>query len=138
MGNVIEMLKDEQVVLSSENDSLILTTKRVRYKSEVWGSSELASMTLNSVASCVYKTKSYPIILIMAAIVVVYALAEHGRIAPYLFFISVILIAIYFATRQAVLLISSDGGEAIVAPVKGMGQEKITKFVDALENEKLK
>ena len=138
MGNVIEMLKDEQVVLSSENDALILTTERVRYKSEVWGSSELVSMTLNSVASCVYKTKSYPIILILAAIVIVVAFAERGDITAYLVILSVILVVAYFLTRQAVLSISSNGGEAIVAPVKGMSQERITKFIDALENEKLK
>jgi hypothetical protein len=138
MGNVIEMLKDEQVVLSSENDALILTTKRVRYKSEVWGSTDLVSMTLNSVASCVYKTKSYPIILILAAIAFILAIAEHRDMAIYLVFLSVILIVAYFMTRQAVLLISSNGGEAIVAPVKGMSQERITKFIDALENEKLK
>jgi hypothetical protein len=138
MGNAIEMLQNEQVVLSSENDALVLTTKRVRYKSEVWGSTELVSMTLNSVASCVYKTKSYPIILILAAIVFAFAFVGPSRSAPIIIFFVVILVVAYFLTRQAVLSISSNGGESIVAPVKGMGQDKITKFIDAVENQKLK
>ena len=138
MSKSIELLVDEQIVLSSDNDALILTTKRVRYQSTVWGSSELVSITLGSVASCGFETKSYPITLILAAILLVVAFVQRGSIAEYLVLLSVVFIIAYFLTRRAVLSISSNGGQSIVVPTKGMNQDSITKFIDALEKQKLK
>ena len=137
MSNEIGLLADEQIVLSADNDVLILTSKRVRYRSTLWGRSDLVSITLDSVASCGLTTRSYPIALIIAAALLVIAFIERNDAATYLVLLSVILVVAYFLTRRAVLSISSNGGQAILVPTKGMSPDSITKFIDALEKQKL-
>lgn len=137
VSNAVELVRDEQVIMTSDNDALVLTSERVRYKSKVWGYSEFTSITLASVASCGIKTKSHPILLILAAALFVFAFAERN-LQLYLILFSMILVIAYFMTRRAVLSISSNGGESIVVPIKNMKLEVVTRFVDALEDQKLK
>jgi hypothetical protein len=138
MSKTIELLPDEQVVLSSDNDALILTNKRVRYNSTVWGSSCFVSITLHSVASCGFVTKSYPAILILAALSLIAAFVQHGQSTTLFVILAIAFIVAYVLTRRAVMAISSNGGETILVPTKGMNQDSLTKFIDALEKHKLR
>jgi len=61
MSKAVELVPGEQVVLRSDEDTLVLTTKRVRYDAVVLGRSKFISITLDSVASCGLATRSYPL-----------------------------------------------------------------------------
>jgi hypothetical protein len=128
----------QQIVKTSENGILTLTTKRVRYDSIVWGQSNLISITLGSVASCGLVTKSYPLLLILSAIALVVSFTQQSRALPLLILIAAVLFAAYFFTRRSVISVASNGGGAILTPTKGMKREDIISFIDAVEREKLK
>jgi hypothetical protein len=138
MSNKIALIPGEEVVTSSDNDVLVLTTKRVRYDSVVWGRSNLISITLDSVASCGLITKSFPLLLIFAALAVVAAFTQRGGAIGGLLFVAVVLIVAYFFTRKSVISVSSNGGQTIFVPTKGMPRDRIIGFIEAVEREKLK
>ena len=138
MSNKIALIPGEQIVTSSDNDVLVLTTKRVRYDSVVWGKSNLISITLDAVASCGLITRSFPLLLILAAITVVGAFTQRGDAIVGLLFVAVVLVVAYFFTRKAVISVASNGGQTILVPTKGMNRDAIVGFIEAVEREKLK
>jgi hypothetical protein len=126
--------------MTSDKDILTLTTKRVRYNSEITGASSFISITLDSVASCGATTRSYPLLLILAAIVAVAAIVQHNdsQTMMMLFVVAAVLVIIYYASRRAVISIASKGGHTIALPAKGMSRESVIDFLEAIEREKLK
>lgn len=138
MSNTITLLPGEQIVTTSKNGILTLTTKRVRYDSVVWGKSNLISITLNSVASCGLVTKSFPFLLILGAIAFMASFTQHGESFWVMFAIATVIVVSYFFTRRAVISVASNGGEAILVPTQGMKREAIISFIEAVEREKLK
>ncbi|MDO8789193.1 MAG: hypothetical protein Q7J42_14070 [Sulfuritalea sp.] len=138
MSNKIALLPGEHVVMSSDNDILILTNKRVRYDSVVWGQSNLIGITLSSVASCGLVTKSFPFLLIFAVFALLVAFNQSGGPQWGLLLAAAVLVVAYFVTRKAVISVASKGGQEILVPTKGMNREAILGFIEAVEREKLK
>ena len=141
---------DEKDVMSSGDDTLKLTTKRVRAEFVDSGTSSYVSITLGSVSSCGLITKSYPVLLIIGVLVMVVGLTFSGNTPifpidttfefPFLVPVAIALICIvaYFITRRAFITICSNGGKSIEVVAKGMSRGSIIEFLDAVENEKLK
>jgi len=138
MSHKIALLPDEQVVTNFDNGNLILTTKRVRYDSVLLGKSNFISITLGSLASCGLVTRSFPILLLLGAIGLIGALLLRDIERFMSFAIASIMVVAYFLSRQAVLSIASNGGQAILVPTKGIKRDSIIGFIEAVENEKLK
>lgn len=138
MSSKINLLPGEKIVTSSDNGILILTTKRVRYDSVVWGKSHLVSITLSSVASCGLATMSFPVLLLLAAIAAGYAIVLQGDAFALSLGASIVGVVTYFLTRRVVISIASNGGQNIMVPIKGMKREAAVGFIDAVEAEKLK
>ena len=138
MSNKIALLPGEQVVLSSDNDVLTLTNKRVRYDSVVWGQSNLIGITLDSIASCGLMTKSHPFLLVLAVVTVLAGVNQGSSSMLSLIFVAAIFVIVYFVTRKAVISVASNGGQKILVPTKGMSREATMKFIEAIEREKIK
>lgn len=150
MGNSIALLENEEIVktLGNKDNTLTLTTKRVRDDFVVWGRTAINSITLDSIASCGAITKSYPFLLILgilsllaSAFVVyngdLYYNSTRQQVAS-LIVVGIILIVLYFFTRKSTISISSNGGRVIDFPTKGINRKDIELFINTLENEKLK
>jgi len=103
----------------------------------VLGSSQLISITLDSVASCGLVTKSYPLLIVLAALSLGGAIFGGDGSASF-FFLAIVFGVAYFFTRKAVISVTSDGGKAIQAPVKNMSKETIVEFLDSIEREKFR
>ena len=138
MSNKIALLPGENVVTSSDNDVLTITSKRVRYDFVVWGRSNLISITLGSVASCGLVTRSFPLLLILAAIAFLGAFTQRGDALWLLIGAAIVLVVAYFLTRRAVISVASNGGQSILVPTKGMKRDAVVAFIEAVEREKLK
>lgn len=137
MSRKTTLLPGEEVVMSSDKDVLTLTTQRVRYQSTALGRSTRIGITLDSVASCGLVTKSFPIILLLAAITLIGAFVEDD--AQGLLLLATALLGIaYLATRRSVISIASNGGDTILVPVQGMSHSSSVEFLEAVEREKLK
>ena len=132
------LLPGEKKILSSDEDTLVLTNKRIRYDSIETGQSNLVSMTLDSVASCGLITKSNPIILIAAAVIFLFGMMDgDDEIITVSAIVGLVLVIIFFNTKKAVLSIASNGGSEIVVSVKDMPREEVIKFINSIEREKL-
>lgn len=137
MGNGIEMLPGERVVLSSDEDILVLTNLRVRFSERASGSEQVVSITLDSVASVGLASSSSPILLILAAIAAVAGFAAGEQLLMVMLVAAAILVAAYFLTRKKVISIASSGGRQILAPATGLGMDACMKFINGVEREKL-
>jgi hypothetical protein len=129
----------ESTVLEAFNGTLVLTTHRVRLDNRSSGESQLISMTLDAVASSGVVTRSSPWLLVLAlafGVAAIIGAKEGGTIAPVLFFTGALCVVAYFATRRAILAISS-AGETIAVPIRGAALERLVAFVNALEQAKL-
>lgn len=132
-------LAGERTLQTSDNGVLALTNYRVKYDAKTKGASKFVTISLDAVASCGLVTKSYPILLIIAAISAIAAIIqrENGGLGV-LVFVALCFVGAYFVTRTGVITISSKGGEHIDVPAKGMKPEIIRTFVEAVVEAKLK
>jgi Na+-transporting methylmalonyl-CoA/oxaloacetate decarboxylase gamma subunit len=131
----MKLLQGEQMLMESSGKVLTLTTARVRYEATERGRSKVVSMTLDAVASCGLATRSFPVLLALAAFsaVVGVAFVFRGSDGSFLFFLAAIVLGVaYLLTRTAVLEVSS-AGESIMVPTKGMSRDTLMEFVDAVD-----
>jgi hypothetical protein len=131
-----ELLPNEKIL--SNRRGLTLTTHRIRYQSEVWGSSQIKSIMLEELASCVVTRSSNPVLLVLAALcfLVGIIIATNNRdAAPPLIgalVLASVLVGIYFATRQQILLLES-GGTTITATVEVANMIELRGLIDEIE-----
>ena len=129
-----KLLTEERVLMSSDKNILTLTNFRVRLNQTATGASKFITITLDCVASYGLVTKARPLLLIIAAICALIGITQNKDDVRYILLLgAAILVVIYFVTRSAVIAISSNGGERIAAPVKGMSRENILEFLEAVE-----
>ena len=128
---------NEQVLLGSPGGGLILTTHRVRYEEQGGGGGTFISIMLDEIASCTVIRVQHPILLVIAAISVLLGVAiwivdsrPDGAVVGII--IGLVLIGIYFATRQQVLALASAGATIRVNTI-GMKADVVTDFVDQVE-----
>ena len=133
----LQLLPDERVMLRSDQDILLLTNKRVRYSSVTTGQTMRIGITLDSVASCAIIAKSHIIYLILGGLAGSGAVNADDTLRIGLFLAAVALVAAFFLTRKSMLSISSNGGDKINVPIKGMSADSVNEFLEAIEREKL-
>ncbi len=134
-----KLLPGEKVLMTSDKKILTLTNYRVRFDQAATGASNYISICLDCVASCGLVTRSRPLLLVIAAIVGIVGIAQNSNdLKAWSIIAAMILVGVYFITRKAVIAISSNGGEQIMAPVKGMSRDAIIEFLEALDDARLK
>lgn len=131
-----EFLPNEKIL--SNRKGLTLTTHRIRYQSEVWGSSQIKSIMLEELASCVVTRSSNPVLLVLAALCflvgIVFSLNNRDA-APLLIgaiVLASVLVVVYMTTRQQVLLLES-GGTTISASVEVANMIELRGMIDEIE-----
>lgn len=132
-----DLLDGERVIMESDAGLLTLTNYRVRFDVSTASASRYLTITLNSVASAGVVTRSYPILLGLAALAAIGSLTQHADDRAMLIVFAVLLGVAYVLSRRALLTISSHGGEAIRVPARAMGRAAIVEFVDALDGAKV-
>ncbi|WP_456440567.1 hypothetical protein [Caldithrix abyssi] len=93
---------------------------------------------MDSVSSCGLETKSYPLFLVLAfiSLVGVFVIEDDGKIFAFVLFI--LFLSIYFLSRKAFFVISSNGGQNILLPAYAMSRNALIEFLETVENEKIK
>lgn len=132
------MLVDEKVVMSSQDDSLVLTNLRVMLEQKTKAKSTYRSIPLDQVSICVLDTRTYPVLLVLAAVAVlaVFVAPEVAqRVGAGL--LAVGLVAAYLLTRNGQIQIFASAGESIAVPTKGLQHDQIKSFLEAVEMQRL-
>jgi hypothetical protein len=134
----MELLPGERTVSESSDETVLLTTHRVRLDR---GTREFVTITLHQVASCSIGTRSHPILLVLAAVVWLGAFQVAGeRMGTIPFLIGgiagALIVLLYVLSREQNIVIAS-AGESIRIKTRGMSREACVQFVDDLERAKL-
>jgi hypothetical protein len=131
---------DEKVLVESDNQTLILTTHRLRYdaigRGGGWADrTELVSIMLEELSSCAITRTSYPLLLLLALVGLVLAiLVEDGTIVG--FALTVLFAGGFFLSQRQVLLLTSSGGGRIQINTGSMSLQAVRDFVDEIEKAK--
>jgi hypothetical protein len=132
------LMPNESVLLETEQKILILTTHRIRYQSEAFGSAEIRSIMLDELASCVMVQTSHIILLILAGIcllggIVVTTSGPRNEGALMIgVLLAVVLVIAYFASRRQILMLASSG-TTITVNTQGMKLDWAKQFIEQTE-----
>lgn len=130
------LLAGESLILSSDDDQLVLTNYRVKYEVVSRSSSSYKCIPIDKVAACVLNTRSYPVLLILAAITLlaIFMAPEAAQRAG-AGITALILVALYFGTRKGQIEVFSDAGKSIAIPTKGLSHEQVKRFLEAVADQ---
>lgn len=130
----MKLLPNEEKLITSNADKIILTNHRIQMTDSVWGQSFTVSIFLEDISSIEIKYKSNILLIILGVICVLggfymagQSRGSEGMIAGLV--LGGIFFAIWWFTRKHIISISSDGGSSLNFMVQGMGDEKINDFV---------
>ena len=134
----MELLPGERKVSEASNGTVVLTSHRIRLDR---GTHDFASICLDQIASCSIATRSYPILLLLAAVVWLAAFQFAGeRITTILFLSGAVLGAIvvlaYILSRQQAITIATCG-KSLRLQTRGMSRAACVQFIDDLERARL-
>jgi hypothetical protein len=132
-------LPGEELVAQSHDKTLTVTNYRVRYQAGSGGNTRYASIMHDAVSSCSMTSTSQPMLLVLGLIAMGIGLVlmdEEGLLMT-LLLVSATFVVMFFATRKAEIVISSNGGERIVFPVSSSRRSELLALLFAVEGAKL-
>jgi hypothetical protein len=126
------LFKDETIISRSGDDNIVLTSTRIRQKSN----NGVSSIMLDNIDSVRAQFESRPWLIGVGiacslAAIVFYAGGER-EFAGIAVIASVAFILMYFASRRHVITISSSS-TSMVFQTKGMGNEQVLDFLNQVE-----
>lgn len=133
----MQLLADEEIVVSCNQDKIILTNQRIHLSDKDWGRSYLVTIFLENISSIEMLYKSNPILLVLAAIcflVGILAMSTgYGNEATFQvgsFMVSVIFLVFWLYSKDRVVTIASNGGSKLNFRVDGMKTPDVAEFID--------
>lgn len=127
----MKLLPNEEKIMNFRDDFVTLTDLRINHTGVKWGKSYTIDIFLEDISSVEKKYKSYPLLLLLSGISIIYAIvAQNSYTIGILFALGFILI--WLLTRTFILQVSSDGGAAITLQVHKLGNESIEKLMDEI------
>ena len=133
----MKLLPNEEAIISSNEDKIILTNYRIQMTDSAWGQSFSICIFLEDISSIEVKYKSNVLLIILGVICVLgsfYFAGQHGgseTMVGGLIFGGIFFAAWWF-TREHIISISSDGGAVLSFLVSGIGDDKIADFMQKL------
>ena len=133
---------DERYIVGSDNDGFAVTSHRIKLGWRKSGLAHFQSVMLEEIASCSVRSKSNPILLVLAVIAVVIGTVsavsgrppEGGPLVVGLI-IGAVFVFAYFATKKKVVAFAS-AGETIFADASRMIFEEAKQLINLVENAK--
>ena len=137
----MNLLTNEETLITSKGNNIILTNRRIYMKQSQWGSAYSISIFLEDISSLETKYNSNIIFILLAVISVlagVYLAKENGQALVAGLIFGALFLALWFYTRKHIISISSDGGASLNFKVEGMADDKIDAFIASVSDAKLK
>lgn len=136
------LLENEVIIkeLSSRNEELCLTNKRIRYDYASADKKRSSGVFLSDVSYISVDKIQYVIFLILgiiAAIFTIYSYFEHGSNEMFVegLTLTTVFLILYFFTKKQFLIIASSGGK-IKFFAKGLNSDDFLEFMELVEKTK--
>jgi len=104
---------NEKIIMSSDDNSLILTSKRVKHEEKSASKSKYKSIPIDQVATCALNTRSFPVLLVLAVLT------------------GLVIIGLPEAEQR----ILAGVVESIAVPTKGLSNDQVKQFLEAVESQ---
>ncbi len=130
----MQLLPNEQKLITSNKDKVVLTDHRIQMTENEWGQSYRISIFLEDIASIETKYKSYIGLVIFGILIILVSIFFAGqfRVPEIIFvglFTGIVFFITWFFSRQHIISIMSGGGSTLNFVVQGMNEEAINDFV---------
>lgn len=127
----MKLLPNEEKLITSNDDKIILTNHRIQLIDSVWWQSYTITIFLEDISSIEIKYKSIIWLLILGALCLLwdFYLSGTGRGNEWLLILGAIFIAVWWFSRKHIISISSDGGSSLNFIVQGMSDDQINDFI---------
>jgi hypothetical protein len=134
----MQLLPDEEILVTSNQDKVILTNQRVHLTDKQWGRSYQIILFLENISSIENVYKSDPVFLIVAALGLAVGLVTvereyEGGVAFAAFTVALVFLVLWLNSRSHMVTISSNGGGKLNFLVAGMSEGEVQEFVDKVE-----
>jgi hypothetical protein len=134
----MQLLPDEEILVTSNQDKIILTSQRVHLSDKQWGRSYQITLFLENISSIENVYKSNPAFLVVAGLSLAVGLITvereyEGGMAFAAFTIALVFLVLWLNSRSHVVTISSNGGGKLNFLVAGMSEGEVQDFVDKVE-----
>jgi hypothetical protein len=123
----MKLLPNEELIITSNEDKIMLTNQRIQMTDSVWGQPFTVSIFLVYISSIEIKYKSNILLPILGAICVLGSFYMGGQGAGLV--LGGIFFAVWWFTRKHIISISPDGGSSLNFMVQGMDDDRINDFV---------
>jgi hypothetical protein len=134
----MQLLPDEELLVTSNQDRIILTSQRIHLTDKEWGRSYQITLFLENISSIENVYKSNPVLLAIGALGLVVGIATINReyqaeLAFGGFTAAVIFLLLWLNSRRHVVMISSNGGGKLNFLVEKMGEVEVQDFADKVQ-----
>lgn len=140
----MKLFDDETILLSNNDNTVVLTTHRIRSDFGNSSDASLTSIMLENVSSIQLTSSSHPALLNFGVIgslvglgLAIFGQHEFSSIGGVLLFVSIIAIVLYYYSRKHCCIIASNGGSRIVFTTTNMKREALVDFIDKVEQAKV-
>ena len=138
----MKLLPNEVILLSSNEDKVILSNHRIEMTETKMGKSYNISIFLEDISSMEVKFNSYIILLIIGIIIVLAGIVltkqTDGASVIAGVLLGGVLIWLWWSSRKHIIKIASKGGSVLNFMTEGMSSDKINDFIYEVSMAKLK
>ncbi|HEX9511475.1 MAG TPA: hypothetical protein VF939_13395 [Puia sp.] len=137
----MNLLSDEHLLVSSNDDKIILTDQRIHMADKIWGKSYQITIFLEDISSIehLYRNNIFYLILAMLSFFMAVISIGSGVSIPTLytgFIVGGIFLTLWLGSRQRLIKISSRGGGALCFIIEGMDETYIDDFLHKVQEAK--
>jgi hypothetical protein len=130
----MKLLPNEQKLITSNKDKVILTDHRIQMTEKEWGESYRISIFLEDISSIETKYKSYIGLVVFGILIILVSIFLAGQLrVPELIIVGlamgIVLFITWFFSRQHIISIMSGGGSTLNFVTQGMNEDAINDFV---------
>lgn len=132
------LLPNEQELVSSNGDKIILTDHRIIMNYRAWGKSQQIAIFLEDISSVqnLYINNLYYLGSALLCLFVAILNMSNFETPAWMYFaltIGTLFFLLWISSRRHVIIISSKGGNALKFEVQGMADEELTEFVHKVQ-----
>ena len=142
----MNLLANEEKILISDENKIILTTHRIQQTAKEWGSYYSISFFLEDISSVEMRAQNIPVLLIIGGIAIIaglyMALQAGSRVNSQDAFIFIViglaLLGAWLLTKQRQIKITANSGRSMGIDARRLTQQKSEEFIDKLQQAKSK
>jgi hypothetical protein len=137
----MNLLSGERLLVSSNDDKIILTDQRIHMTDKIWGKSYQITIFLEDISSIehLYRNNIFYVVLAMLSFfLAVISIGSGANVATIYggLIVGGLFLTLWLGSRQRLIKISSKGGGALCFIIEGMSEAYIDEFLHKVQEAK--